>query len=140
MEQHPNLSRGVGRPSPDPIAPAPSSFKISAIGGRDGRGGGGQVRRLVRRASTWGPRMGAARRRRFLPDLEVHGLGRVCDMNRVPVRDSWFPDSHQSPEMRCVSSPSYGASVGFSPHLDSHSPHDGAAAKLEQGCWPGLRG
>jgi hypothetical protein len=70
----------------------------------------------------------------------VHGAARVCDMNRAPVRDSWFPDSHQSPEMRCVSSPSYGAAVGFSHHLDSHSPHDGAAAKLEQGRWPGLRG
>jgi hypothetical protein len=70
----------------------------------------------------------------------VHGSGRVCDMNRAPVRDSWFLDSHQSPEMRCVSSPSYGAAVGFSHHLDSHSPHDGAAAKLEQGRWPGLRG
>ena len=34
----------------------------------------------------------------------VHGAARVCDMNRAPVRDSWFPDSHQSPQMRCVSS------------------------------------
>jgi hypothetical protein len=32
----------------------------SATGGRDGRGGGGRVRRLVRRASAWGPRTGAA--------------------------------------------------------------------------------